>query len=163
MKKETAPLTFATKIDIALIVRRLPRYAKLTWLLMRDPDLTAKQRAALVAAIGYAISPIDAIPGIIPVVGQLDDLAIVLFTLRWVLNSIPQERSNAYCTKAGLSTEILEQDFDLVSKTGVRILRKTAAALGIATLWAVATGKVVRKEIKRNWDNRKSLPKDSNS
>jgi len=157
MNKETAPLTTATKIDIALIIRRLPRYAKLTWLLIRDPDLSARHRAALVGAIGYAISPIDALPG------QLDDLALVLFTVRWVLKSIPQERASAYCTKAGLSSEILEQDFDIVSKTGVRILRKTAAAVGIATLWAVATGKVVGKKIKHNWDNRNSLPKDHNS
>ena len=64
------------------LIRRLPRYAKLAWALGRDDRLSRSRRAALIAGAAYLASPIDLVPGIIPVAGQLDDAAAILFALR---------------------------------------------------------------------------------
>ena len=127
--------------DVARIVGRLPKYAKLVWLLMKDPSLTTKQRAALMAAVGYSISPVDAIPGIIPVLGQLDDLAVVLFTVRWVLRSLPETQAEQYPSQSGLSFQILEEDLHLVKRSGVRIMKRLLSILGITAIWVLAIGK----------------------
>jgi uncharacterized membrane protein YkvA (DUF1232 family) len=39
----------------------------------------------LVAGVAYLLSPIDLVPGIIPGLGQLDDLAFVLLALKSAL------------------------------------------------------------------------------
>src|SRR5690349_6857350 len=65
------------KIVIRLIgvIARIPRYIKLGWRLMREPAVSGRGKAALGGGLAYALSPIDPIPGFIPVIGQLDDLA----------------------------------------------------------------------------------------
>ena len=67
------------------LLRRLPRYARLAFRLGRDERLPASRRAALIAGAVYLVSPIDLVPGIIPVAGQLDDAIIVALVLRYVL------------------------------------------------------------------------------
>ena len=44
---------------------------------MQNPDCPIHIKAAIVAALGYFISPIDLIPDFIPVVGFTDDLAAI--------------------------------------------------------------------------------------
>ena len=72
-------------IDIA---KRLPAYLRLGTRLMRDERIPKRHKATLTAALGYTISPIDLIPGIIPLLGQLDDLLVLLSALRFTLNHI---------------------------------------------------------------------------
>ena len=135
--------------ELAKVVRRLPKYAKLVWLLLKDPDLTARQRTALMAAVGYSISPVDAIPGIIPVIGQLDDLAVLLFTVLWVLRSMPAGRAAEYLSRSALSVQVLDEDLRLVKHTGVRILKRMFALMGVAALTAWGLGKFAARGILR--------------
>ena len=44
---------------------------------MQNPDCPIHIKAAIVAALGYFISPIDLIPDFIPVIGFTDDLAAI--------------------------------------------------------------------------------------
>jgi uncharacterized membrane protein YkvA (DUF1232 family) len=55
---------------------------KLVW----DDDVPLAKKAALVAAITYAITPIDLIPEVIPVIGQLDDLVILAKALQFLMD-----------------------------------------------------------------------------
>lgn len=135
--------------EVAQVIQRVPRYAKLTWLLLKDPRLTHKQRTALTAAVGYSISPIDAIPGIIPVIGQLDDLAIMLFTILWVLRSMPAEQAETYLSQSGLSVRILDDDLSMVKRSGVRILKRLMSLMGVAALWVWKTGNLTGRGIWR--------------
>ena len=135
--------------EVARVVPRLPKYAKLVWLLLKDPCLPAKQRTALIAAVGYSVSPIDAIPGIIPVIGQLDDLAVVLFTVRWILGSMPTDRAGESLSKSGLSAEILEEDLRLVKRSSIRILKRMIALMGVTALWVWGAGKFAARGILR--------------
>lgn len=128
--------------ELSQVLPRLPKYARLVWLLLKDPSLSAKQRAALMAAVGYSISPIDAFPG------QLDDLVIVLLTVRWILGSIPREKADEYLSGAGLTAEIVEDDFQLAKRSAKRILRRVRKTVGLAGVFMWAFGKSLMGQIK---------------
>lgn len=69
--------------------RRLKRDVLALWLAARDPDVPflAKLVAGIVAA--YALSPIDLIPDVIPVLGLLDDLILVPAGIALAVRLIP--------------------------------------------------------------------------
>jgi uncharacterized membrane protein YkvA (DUF1232 family) len=52
--------------------------------------LSVRKLVAIVAAMLYLISPLDVIPDFIPVVGYVDDAAVIA----WVLKSIAEELKN---------------------------------------------------------------------
>jgi len=62
---------------------------KSLWGMLTDPDYVVawKTKAKILLALGYFISPIDAIPDVTPGVGYLDDAAVVL----WVLHTLHEE------------------------------------------------------------------------
>ena len=71
-------------------------YLRLTLALLRDPAVSKHRRAALLAAAAYFASPIDLIPGIVPVLGQVDDLAVAILAIRLALNALePGRRPDA--------------------------------------------------------------------
>ena len=122
------------------LLRRLPRYAKLAWTLGRDDRLSRSRRAALIAGAAYLASPIDLVPGIIPVAGQLDDAAAILFALRTALNGLPADERARTLAGAGLEAGVLERDLRTVgavyawlARQGARLAWRGARALGRAS------------------------------
>jgi len=61
--------------------------------MLRDPDFTLsnKNKLFIMGTLAYIILPIDIIPDFIPVIGWLDDVFVLTFTL-----SSLQEEINAY-------------------------------------------------------------------
>jgi uncharacterized membrane protein YkvA (DUF1232 family) len=108
--------------EFSALVRRLPRYGRLAWALARDPRLSRVRRAAVLAAAGYVISPIDVVPGIIPVLGQLDDLFVALTAIRLALDGLKPEWRAERLLAAGLAPNDLEDD--------LRATRRIAGWLG---------------------------------
>lgn len=111
------------------MVRRLPSYGRLALALGGDPRLSRVRRAALLAAAAYVFSPIDLVPGFVPVLGQLDDLAIALAAIRLALDGLnPQVRAERLAA-AGLTQADLETDLRSIGHvTGWLML--TAARVG---------------------------------
>ncbi len=65
----------------------LAKRAKLLWDLFTKGGLTKTDKAILIVALLYCLSPIDVVPDVLPVVGWLDDLLVVLLSLRSVTNN----------------------------------------------------------------------------
>ena len=63
--------------------RTIKRDAHALYLAARDPRVPWYAKALAVAVAGYALSPIDLIPDVIPVIGWTDD-ALVLFAIAMV-------------------------------------------------------------------------------
>jgi uncharacterized membrane protein YkvA (DUF1232 family) len=105
------------------VVSRVPRYVKLGWLLMNDPTVSGRGKAALGGGLAYTISPIDPVPGFIPVLGQLDDLAVLLLAVRMALKSAPAEVAERRLLEAGLSWEMLERDLVTIRATAIWVTR----------------------------------------
>ena len=78
----------------ALVQRigKLPWRAKagLALALLRDPRLPLITRLIIPAVLLYFALPIDIIPDFIPLLGQLDDVLVLLVALRLVLRSMPE-------------------------------------------------------------------------
>ncbi len=58
--------------------------ALLLYYAAQEPDAPKWAKAAIYGALGYFISPIDAIPDITPVVGYADDLGVLVAALATV-------------------------------------------------------------------------------
>ena len=56
----------------------LPNFARLYWRLFRDRRVRILPKALLVLTLVYVVSPLDIIPDFIPVIGEMDDVAVVL-------------------------------------------------------------------------------------
>jgi uncharacterized membrane protein YkvA (DUF1232 family) len=118
---------------LGTLAGRIPAYLRLTWHLGRDPMISRARRAALIAAAGYVASPVDLVPGVIPVVGQLDDLAVALTAIRLALAGLSPERRRLHLDAVGLTDDHLADD--------LRTLAATAAWVGrAATHEAVRAG-----------------------
>ena len=119
--------------DVARLVRRVPAYARLAWRLSRDPFLSRSRRTAVLGAAGYLISPIDLIPGMIPVLGQLDDLLILVLALRFALAGLSPEQRAAHLAAVGLQDDHLSEDLRALELTAAWLVRaggRTAFRVG---------------------------------
>jgi uncharacterized membrane protein YkvA (DUF1232 family) len=98
----------------AALLRRLPAYARLAWRLSRDPRLGRGRRAAVLGAGAYLASPIDLVPGIIPLAGQLDDAAVALLGLRFALRGLPPAEQQAHLSAVGVAAADIDADLGTV-------------------------------------------------
>ena len=121
------------------LVRRFPNYARLAWHLARDERLSRSRRAALLAGATYLVSPIDLVPGFIPVVGQLDDAVVVLLAIRHALTGLPPEARDAALADAGLDAHALDDDLRTIGasyawlgRQGARLTWRAARMLARA-------------------------------
>ncbi len=87
------------------------------------------------AAAAYVVSPIDVVPGIIPVVGQLDDIAIALGAIKLALNGLDARARVASLAGVGLTEADLDADVRAtraiagwLARSGVRVGRQVAGA-----------------------------------
>jgi uncharacterized membrane protein YkvA (DUF1232 family) len=62
---------------------------RLAWRLMREPRVPLYAKAVPALAVLYVLSPLDFIPDILPVVGQLDDLGILILGVKLFLRLCP--------------------------------------------------------------------------
>ena len=70
--------------DAKALARFAPDCAVLAGRLLRDPRVARRHKLMLVLLVGYLASPIDLVPDVIPVAGQLDDAILVWLALRAV-------------------------------------------------------------------------------
>jgi uncharacterized membrane protein YkvA (DUF1232 family) len=106
--------------------RRLPAYLKLSWRLGRDPLLSRARRAAVLGAAGYLASPVDLVPGVIPLIGQLDDIAFALGALKFALAGLDAERRREHLGAVGLEDGDLGEDLRTVGATSAWLVRASA-------------------------------------
>ncbi|NJK78676.1 MAG: DUF1232 domain-containing protein [Chloroflexaceae bacterium] len=70
-------------------VRSLKQDIHALALALRDPRTPLVARLVLLIVVGYALSPIDLIPDVIPVLGYLDDLILLPLGLALAIRLIP--------------------------------------------------------------------------
>jgi uncharacterized membrane protein YkvA (DUF1232 family) len=97
-------------------VRRLPTYARLIAALLRDRRVSNRARAVLAVGGAYAVSPIDLVPGIIPVAGQMDDVYVALMATRQALRMVPAEVAEEALLRYGLDESTIDSDLATIRR-----------------------------------------------
>ena len=84
------------------LVWNLPKLVRLLGRLFRDARVPAFGKLVFVASIAYLISPIDLIPDfLIPILGQMDDLGMLLAGLRYLLHRTPPNVLEEHLAQVG--------------------------------------------------------------
>ncbi|EKP95137.1 YkvA family protein [Thermaerobacter subterraneus] len=101
------------------LAARLPQYAQLARLILalnrrNGVPGGGRARRLVLAGLAYLLVPLDPLPGFVPVLGQLDDLLVALFTLRLALRSLPEPVRSSLLRQAGLDSATVEHDWRLV-------------------------------------------------
>lgn len=73
------------------VIYLIPNFLKLLFRLFKDSRVPTAEKAFLIGAIAYVISPIDLIPDVIPFIGEVDDLYLVALTILRLLNRTPAD------------------------------------------------------------------------
>jgi uncharacterized membrane protein YkvA (DUF1232 family) len=69
----------------------LPRQLRLAYCLIRDPRVPVAPKAGVIAAVGLVANPFIDLPEMIPLVGELDVLALTMLALRVFIALCPAE------------------------------------------------------------------------
>jgi uncharacterized membrane protein YkvA (DUF1232 family) len=140
---------------LAGTIGRVPGYVRLANALIRDPRLSKPRKAALAAGLAYLVSPIDLVPGFVPVAGQLDDLAVVLFAIRTALRGLPADEGRRHVLAAGLPHTALATDIGNVQAAARWTVETVARTTRGALSWSLgATQSVVGGAVRFARDRR---------
>lgn len=100
----------ARYLRLARLVVKLPTYARIVWGLMRDPRTPIGLKGMLAAALAYVVFPVDLVPDAVPILGQADDLTVLLLVLDLFIQNAPPEVRAEHTTRARNGTADLDRD-----------------------------------------------------
>lgn len=95
-------MSFANKFSPTDFVDKVARIAKragaklvyaalILYYTLQSDKVSKTDKALIVGALGYMISPLDAVPDAIPIVGLTDDLAVLVYVLKKVWGDVEPE------------------------------------------------------------------------
>jgi len=95
-------MSYANKFSQTEFVEKIARIAKragsklvyaalILYYTLQSDKVSKADKAIIIGALGYMISPLDVIPDAIPIAGLTDDLAVLLYVLKRVWTGIDPE------------------------------------------------------------------------
>jgi len=122
----------------------VPTYSRLIWALALDARVPAGRKAILAGAAGYVLLGRDLIPDDIPILGGIDDLAVVVLAVEVFFDGIPQNILEEKIDELEIDREAFRRDMDQVRRLTPapvrRIIRRLPEALEAASRLAKQTG-----------------------
>ena len=85
-------------------------YARVIWGLVRDPRTPLPLKGLLAAALAYLVMPFDLIPDAIPILGQADDLTVLMLVLDLFIANAPPEVRREHAQRAHNGAADLDRD-----------------------------------------------------
>jgi uncharacterized membrane protein YkvA (DUF1232 family) len=111
-------------LAFAPLATRAPTYGRLLLSLLRDERIPGSRKAILGIAGAYLVSPIDIIPEYIPLLGALDDVAVIVVALDVFLEGIDRSILDEKLAELGVDPEELDRDLLRVRRMVPRPLRR---------------------------------------
>jgi uncharacterized membrane protein YkvA (DUF1232 family) len=93
--------------DARMVARLVPDCIVLGRRLLRDPRVQLRHKLALGLLVGYLASPLDLVPDFIPLIGHLDDAALVVVVLRALVRSSGPELVREHWPGSGRALELV--------------------------------------------------------
>ena len=95
-------MSYSNKFSPGEFVAKISRIAKragaklvyvalILYYSLKSDKVSKADKAIIIGALGYMISPLDVIPDAIPIAGLTDDLAVLLYVLKKVWTGIDPE------------------------------------------------------------------------
>ncbi len=95
-------MNYANKFSQTDFVEKISRIAKragsklvyaalILYYTLQSDKISTANKAMIIGALGYMISPLDVVPDAIPIAGLADDLAVLLYVLKKVWTDIDPE------------------------------------------------------------------------
>lgn len=95
-------MNYANKFSKKEFVEKIARIAKgagaklvyaalILYYTLQSDKVSATNKAMIIGALGYLISPLDVVPDAIPIAGLADDLGVLVFVLKKVWTDIDPE------------------------------------------------------------------------
>ncbi len=92
-------MSYANKFSQSDFVEKISKIAKragaklvyaalILYYTLQSDKVSTANKALIIGALGYMISPLDVIPDAIPIAGLSDDLAVLLFVLKKVWTDV---------------------------------------------------------------------------
>jgi uncharacterized membrane protein YkvA (DUF1232 family) len=81
-----APRTGA-KRTVMEYIADLPRFLRMLWGLITDPRVVLIDKLLVAGAIAYIVAPIDLIPDFIPFLGEIDDVYLLVISIRRLMEN----------------------------------------------------------------------------
>jgi uncharacterized membrane protein YkvA (DUF1232 family) len=106
--------------------KRLSIYLYALWKLFKHPQTPRAAKWTAIAVVAYAISPIDLIPDVIPILGMLDELVLVPLGVWLVIRLTPPALWKSILADAEAHAE--------------RVPRMVWGAIVIVAIWALLLG-----------------------
>jgi uncharacterized membrane protein YkvA (DUF1232 family) len=74
---------------------------RLAWRLMKEPRVSGAVKTLPALALLYVLSPFDVVPDLVPFLGQVDDLGILLLSLKAFLKLCPRAAHSHHAAAIG--------------------------------------------------------------
>lgn len=75
------------------IIWNIPRLLTKSWHLFRNPEISKEKKLLILAVgLGYFLFPLDLLPDVFPLLGQIDDLGLIFLILNWFVNSSQKDK-----------------------------------------------------------------------
>lgn len=97
-------------VRLAKLLVRLPTHARVVWGILRDPRTPMALKGLLAATLAYVVTPVDLIPDVIPILGQADDLTVLLLVLDLFVQNAPPAVRAEHFERARNGTADLDRD-----------------------------------------------------
>jgi uncharacterized membrane protein YkvA (DUF1232 family) len=107
------------------LASRAPMYARLMLALLVDERTPAARKALLAGAAGYLLIGRDLIPDDIPVLGQLDDLVVVVLAVDLFLDGVPEDLLAEKLAELEIDRVAFDQDIARIRRLTPGPVRKT--------------------------------------
>lgn len=91
------------------VLVEVPRHGKLAYCLLRDERVPRAPKAVLLAALGLIVSPID-FPAWIPVLGELDMLALGILAVQTFIEACPEDVRREHEAALAAKDSIFDHD-----------------------------------------------------
>ena len=118
------------------LASRVPTYTRLIWALVMDARIPTSRKVVLAGAAGYVVVGRDLIPDDIPILGGLDDLAVVILAVEVFFDGIPDEILEEKLEELAIDHEAFRRDMAQVRRLTPapvrRIIRRLPGAIDSA-------------------------------
>ena len=92
-------MSYANKFSQTEFVEKISKVAKragaklvyaalILFYTLQSDKISIKDKAIIIGALGYLISPLDVVPDAIPIAGLSDDLAVLIYVLKLVWTDV---------------------------------------------------------------------------